>query len=102
MKIKPTRNNIEFDFLENTINGGFSNKTDWGFEIKNRTEDVKIPRWGVVRQTGDEVKNIQIGDYILIQPMMWTEKLTLDGEQFRFTNEDKVLLKSKEKPVGIN
>lgn len=99
--MKPTRQNIEFEFLEDIADGGFKNNTDWGFEIRDRVEDVKIPRWGKVRGVGAEVTGVEIGDYILIEPLMWTESLTYKGDKYRFTNEEKVLAKSKSKPIGI-
>jgi co-chaperonin GroES (HSP10) len=97
--MKVIKNSILFKFLDETKDGGFKNKTSWGFEILDRRENTKHPRWGEVIAVGPKTKAVKKGDYILIEPLMWTLGIEVDSTKFWSTNEDKVLLVSKELPV---
>lgn len=97
--LKPILNNILFKFVEDTSSSGFVNKTSWGFEVIKRTDDPKFPRWGRVENVGPDAENINIGDYILIQPLMWTLKMKFENDEFWATNSDKVIATSKTAPI---
>lgn len=95
----PIKNNILFSFLQEiSYNNGFENKTDWGFSILSKTTDIKRGRWAEVLNVGPDVKDVKVGDYVFIEPLAWTNKLTYQSRNYWMTNEDKILLISEEKP----
>lgn len=98
MSVRPIESGILFQFVEDTQNGSFENATDWGFVIKNRVDDPKSPRWGKVLKVGPDVEYVVEGDYILIEKLMWTSNMTYENVKFWKTNEEHVLIVSKEKP----
>ena len=108
MKLRCIRNGILFVLLEPmTSSGHFIEKTKWGLEItpfnskQSRSFSNTIRdrgRWGKVLTIGPECKNVKVGNYICVEPNMWTNSFTYDGIQIRKTDESKVLLISEEKP----
>lgn len=97
--IKPVKKNILFRFVQElSAQKGFENKTDWGFSVIDKRSDMQIGRWGEVLHIGPEVKDVQVGDFIFIEPLQWTNNLTMDKKDYWMTNIDKVLLVTKEKP----
>ena len=101
MKLKILGNKILFKFVQEVIDGKFKANTNWGFELKTHSEDAKFARWGHVLNLGEEVKDIAIGDYILIEPLMWTPHMELDNSKVWGTNRDKIIAVSKHKPEGL-
>lgn len=93
---------ILFKFLEDISGGQFNNRTEWGLIIKDKVDDVKRPRWAKVLVTGPKVKNVSIGQYILIENLRWTNALEYNGEKFWKTNEREVIMTSDEEPKGFN
>ena len=98
MKLEVTDNNILFHFANDTVSGGFVNKTSWGFEVQDRTGDSKKPRWAKVIATGPKVKNVVKGDYVLIEALRWTNAIKFEDQKFWATNENEVMAVSKERP----
>lgn len=100
MIIKAIEDGIIFQFVEDTMGGGFENATNWGFVIQNKTEDVKQPRWGKVLEVGPKVKHVSVGQYIFIEKLMWTTALTIENYDTKFwkTNESHVLCTSDSFP----
>lgn len=111
--IKPIGKNIAFQFLHGIgfSSGTFTAKsqTAWGFEYKVSTANtVQPPRWAKVIAVGPDVnegipddQRIEVGKYILIDPMMWTEFMTLESdpnERFWFTASYKVIACTSEIP----
>ena len=95
-------NSIIFKFVQDVTNTNFSNKLDWGFELKVQTEDSSQPRWGKVICVGPDVKNVKANDYILIEPLMWTNYVDVgDGNKVWKTNENKVMVSTSEYIQGI-
>lgn len=94
-------NGIIFKFVEDITNKAFDNKTSWGFEIRDRTNDMKRPRWGVVERIGPKVTQVAEGDYILIENLQWTNALEYKNDKFWKTNETKVIMVSKEAPTDF-
>lgn len=89
---------IIFKFLESISGQSFDNKTNWGFEIKDKTDDFKRPRWAQALKLGPKVKYVKENDYILIENLQWTSSLEYFGDKFWKTNESRVLMASKDKP----
>lgn len=99
MNLRAIHGDIIFEFCDTVSNGGFVNQTSWGLQIVNKIEDVKHARWGKILNLGPDVRILaKIGDYILIQPLMWTTKFTYNGKDLWKTNDEKVLAVTSDKP----
>lgn len=97
--MKVLGNNIIFKFLDDTSIRGFSgSKTDWGFMIQDPPSEVKVPRWGLVVATGPDVREVSAGEFVLIEPLMWTNKIKVGDEYVWKTDINKVMLTSKDRP----
>jgi hypothetical protein len=92
---------ILFKFIETLSNKSFDNTTDWGFVVKDKTDDFKRPRWAVAEVLGPTVKHVQVGDYILIENLQWTNGLDYLGDKFWKTNESRVMMITQEKPTDL-
>ena len=55
-------------------------------------------RWAKVLTIGPDCKEIKVGDFVCIEPQMWTNAFEYDGVQIRKTDESKVMMVSKEEP----
>jgi hypothetical protein len=100
-KLRCPKTRVLFQFLQNTGKNGFVQSTDWGFEIKRETETVTAPRWAEVKVVGKDVKAVKPGDFILIEPMMWTLSFEFEKEKYWATAEEKLIAVSAERPTGI-
>lgn len=108
MKLRCIRNGILFVFLQPvTSDGQFVEQTKWGFQLQNNPskqsqsfgESIRHEgRWGKVLTIGPECEHVKIGDYICVEPNMWSNSFKYDDIQIRKTDESKVLLVSEEKP----
>lgn len=101
-QLRTIKDRIIFQFLEDTTGGSFANRTDWGFEIKSPTTDLKAARWATVTHIGNKVKDIVEGDFVLIEPLMWTLHMEVEGKKYWTTTEEKVMILSKERPKGFS
>jgi len=97
MTLRPLGKNIIFQFLDE-ITGSkgalVSRPTASGIIIPHTAaSQQKLPRWGKVVAVGPDVDGIVAGEYILIEPLMWTFGAKLnDKEKVWKTDETKVLL----------
>ena len=99
--ITPLFNGILFVFTDDFKGGLFQEKTDWGFEVKGGHQNTtQEGRWGKVLAIGPDVSedDIQKGDFIFVEPLMWTKGIEHDGVQVWKTDSDKVMLVSEEYP----
>lgn len=101
INLRCPKQRIIFQFLDGSESGRFVPKTEWGFEVKRQEENIKIPRWAEVKVVGRTVKAVKPGDYILIEPMMWSSPFTHDFEKYWVTDEVKVMATSNTRPAGI-
>lgn len=103
-KYKAFRDKILFKFLDEEDQKGFTNTTEWNFVVKGHEFNAKSPRWGkVIRVGGTVPAHIQEGDYILIEPLMWTIGFTVDDDKTKYwaTDYQKVIGSLKTPPTGI-
>jgi co-chaperonin GroES (HSP10) len=95
MNIKPIKNSVLFKFLDATSGrqGKFSDRTRSGIILTNRSDGgQKDARWGQVVAVGpDAEQDIKVGEYILIEPLMWTFGVEIDGEKLWKTDPSKVM-----------
>lgn len=102
MNIDLIENKIAFEFLEDITNGSFTNTTESGIIVqRDAPNQVKEARWGVVTKCARNVTEVEEGDYILMEPLGWTNRLEVDevsDDAFWVTTEDRIMAVSKEAP----
>lgn len=91
MQVKPLNSNIIFTFDEETSSGGFIPKTGGLIIVPQNIEHNREPKWGMVESVGPSVHDVKPGDYILIEPLMWSLGFELEGKKFWKTDESKVM-----------
>ena len=95
--------------LKTNIKGYTEEETKWGFTVEANTDgqgaghgafdrSIKLASWGEVMVIGNEVEEIEVGDFVCIEPQMWTNTFDLNGVGCRKTDESKILAVSKEEP----
>ena len=100
--IKAQNQKIIFSFLDDAGDKGFTNTTSWNFVVKGHEFNAKSPRWGIVVKKGPDVPEyITEGDYILIEPLMWTHGFKIEGTKYWATDFAKIIGSVKDKPAGL-
>lgn len=98
MTLRPLNHSILFKFLDETTGkeGRFSERTRSGLVIPTLQQTQKGERWGQVIAVGPDAVGVAEGDYILIEPLMWTVNGQFEGQKIWKTNADKVMAVSNE------
>jgi hypothetical protein len=100
MQLKPLGKNIIFTFLESTGQGGFIPSSGGRILITQQNiQNNTLPKWAKVFLVGPDVDpEIKVGEYIFIEPLMWSVSFEYDGVQFWKTDATKILITSEEVP----
>lgn len=90
--LKPFKNNVMFEFLDDTIGkqGHFHAKTSTGIILVSSVDANKVHRWGRVLASGPESEVIP-GDLILVEALMWMEGNKVDGVRMWKTDDSRIL-----------
>lgn len=92
MALRPLHDTILFVFVDDGAGGRFLPKSRSGILLTNQSLDYNnSPKWGKVLAVGREVKDVQTGDYILIESLQWTPGFTHDDVKIWKTVENKVI-----------
>lgn len=93
MQLRPIRNHIVFQFIDEVDNKGqFVKTTKWGFVIPGHFDNsAKAPRWGTVVGVGPETKHCKVGQQVLINALKWTESAKFDGERIWRTDDTQIV-----------
>lgn len=97
MNIRPLHNGILFQFEEETDasrNHAFKEVSDAGIiTFADTDKATKMGRWGVVIAVGNSVTDTDVvpGARICIEPLQWTKGVTIEGDTYWKTDEEKVL-----------
>ena len=99
-------------FVEELEHG--SKTTSWGFEIPEEKMDYEgnfiHPRWAKVLYKADNIKNVEVGDWVLISYGLWSSsiKATINGEDKdiwyvseKSLKDGALIAKSKNKPKQL-
>ena len=94
MNLRPLGNNVMFKFLDETAGakGGFVEKH--GMLIIPQTRSTqKVARWGEVVALGPKAEEagLKVGDFILIEALMWMEGVKFEDQKIWKTDDSKVL-----------
>ena len=100
MKLQPLGKNIIFVFLDEVAQDGFIPNSGGRILLtKQNLDHNRTPKWGKVLLTGPQVPaDIKVGDYIFIEPLMWTPGFDVDDVKAWKTDSDKVMVVSSEVP----
>jgi co-chaperonin GroES (HSP10) len=92
-KLRPLGNSIMFRFLDHTggAKGAFTETHKSGIIIPTTNSTQRSARWGEVVSVGDKVDGVSVGDFILIEPLMWSFGVSFNGEKIWKTDDTKVL-----------
>jgi hypothetical protein len=91
-KIEAIQSNIIFKFTENVTQGRFINKAASGILVNSGDDNQTLyPRWGKALFVGHDVREVDEGNYILIEKGMWTPGFFVGDERYWKTAEDKVI-----------
>jgi co-chaperonin GroES (HSP10) len=94
--IRPLGNAVFFQFADETSVTRFNNKTKTGIIIAGGDQS-EVARWGKVTDVGPEVRDITVGDYVLIEKGMWTQGFDAgDNKRTWKTDEEKICVVSSE------
>lgn len=101
--LEPIRDNIlitDMDFDEQVSAGGIVLPSDDG-----KAEGIKS-RWGRVWAVGPEQKDVEVGEWILLEHGRWTRGVTLEDAEgnktiIRRADLKAILAVSNEKPAGL-
>ena len=94
---EPLTNGIIFEFFDDSTNTRFVNKTSSGIMIAISAKDqANVDRWGIVKQVGPDVKQVKVGEAILVESGYWTPSFEVNGTKLWKTDEDHVLCVSDE------
>jgi co-chaperonin GroES (HSP10) len=97
LQIIPVRNNIIFEFVEDSTSTRFVNSTKSGIMISSQdSNQTGIPRWGKITHVGPDVKNVKVGEYALIEPGKWTSSFYVDNHRYWKTDDDQIMCTSDE------
>lgn len=97
MIIEAVRNYVVFTFVEEISGDRFINKTSSQIIVTSSDRaQTTYPRWGKVTNVGPDVKDVSIGEYILIEAGKWTSHFYVDGKRFWKTDESMVLCTADE------
>jgi co-chaperonin GroES (HSP10) len=100
MDISPLNADILFQFIDDLTGEALTTKTKSGLALaKDYTySEQKDPRWAKVMAVGPKVKDDGIinGEYILIEPLMWTVGVQYKDQMVWKTDESKIMATSPE------
>ena len=100
-ELKPLKDSVIFTFVQTTRDGYFRAETDCGFKLAGSDYASDKARWGLVEKIGPDVKQIKVGEYILIEPLKWTTAVEHDGKKYWRTAEPHVMGTTTQKPTDI-
>lgn len=98
--IKPLNNSFLFVFMDDAAQGKFIPKTKSGIILTNQNMDEnRNPRWGKVIAIGPEIKDFNVGQFVLIEPLQWTIGFEYDGIKLWKSDDKKVMCVSDDESV---
>lgn len=98
---KVLKENIVFTFVEEVNSKGhFDLKTASGIVIQEGADkQTDKPRWAKVLLIGEEVTQVDVGEYIFIRPLQWTPGMKFEDGYIWSTDIDQVIMVSKDEPT---
>lgn len=83
---------IIFRFNEDIQSGRFVNSTSSGILVSSvDVNQSNLPRWAIACYVGPEVKDVRVGDFVLIEPGKWTNGFYVDDIRYWKTDEANIM-----------
>lgn len=105
MRVKPLSKHFFFKFANEFAGGKFIEKSGSSIILTNQAIDTQhAPRWAEIIEVGPDVKNVEVGDIVLLDAMKWTRAIDFDNMKFWKSDDDQVLCKvdrDEAKRLGI-
>lgn len=91
--IRPLKNTVMFEFLDATAGskGEFRPVTQSGIVLVPSVSEQKKARWGRVLALGPDCVELSVGDFILVEALMWMEGTKVEGQRMWKTDDSKIL-----------
>ena len=90
--LEPVRNQLIFQFVNDTRNGMFNETTKEGIIIvEGRHKQVDEARWGKIVAIGPDVTDYSVDDIVLIEHLRWTNEFRIDNVGYWLTADDQLL-----------
>jgi co-chaperonin GroES (HSP10) len=92
--MRALNSSVIFTFREQVRNGMFSadETTKGGIYITSTAEDSsKKLRVVDVHFVGPEVKDVKVGDAVIVTPLMWTDEFKYQGKSYWRTSEEHII-----------
>ena len=103
--LRPIGNTVLFTFLDETqgAQGAFSERTRTGLIIPRLQSTQRGERWARVTAVGPTAveDGVNIGDFILIEPLMWTANQSFEGAKVWKTTTEKILIVTNDESATI-
>jgi hypothetical protein len=101
MVLKPLGNSFIFSFFSTTTGGRFVERNKGQIILTNQDlgEQGKYARWGKVLAVGDRVKDVRVGDVVLIEALQWTKEVRFEGQSYWKSDDTKVLAIGQDESV---
>lgn len=92
MSLNPLHDSFLFEFVNDTAEGLFIEKSKFGFILTNQDilSQGQYARWGKVFAVGPDVKEFGVGDYVLIEAGKWTTGFNEAGTRLWKSDEKQV------------
>ncbi len=93
-QVETFKDHILFKFTDDILSGRFINATESGRIVVSSqdTNQSSTSRWAQVTHVGPEVEEVKVGDFILIEPGMWTSGFWIGTTRLWKTDESKVMV----------
>lgn len=93
-ELTPVGNTVLFKFLDETNgkSGMFSERSRSGLIIPKLQSTQKGERWAEVLAVGPNAQDVKVGEFILIEPLMWTVGSVYNDQKVWKTNPDKIMV----------
>lgn len=96
-QIEAIQSNIIFKFTEDVTQTRFVNKAASGILVTSGDgNQTTQPRWGEALFVGPDVREVKVGDFILVEAGKWTFGFYVDKERYWKTDEDMVICAADE------
>lgn len=101
--LRPLGNTVLFKFLDETggARGEFSERSRSGLIIPKLETTQKGERWGQVLAVGPDATDVNVDEFILIEPLMWTRGEVFEGQKVWKTNPDKIMLITTDSSITV-
>ena len=94
-ELQAIRNQIIFNFMEDTTRGQFNSKSAGGIlMVEHGHNQIDNERWARALAVGPDVgDDFAVGDLILIENLRWTSEFIVNEESYWITTDTEILAK---------